>query len=96
MSDYLISLIRTAVPIAVGTALAWLSQTLGIVLDDDSSAQAATVVTALVIAVYYAVVRKLEQRWPAVGRWLLGLGATKTPVYAHPDAQVQVNGVTKR
>jgi hypothetical protein len=96
MSDYLISLIRTWVPVGIGAALTWLATRVGIVLDEDTSAQAAVVATVLVVAVYYAVVRRLEQRWPAVGRVLLGLGAAKTPVYASPAATVRVDGVAKR
>jgi hypothetical protein len=96
MSDYLISLIRTWVPVGIGAALTWLATRLGIVLDEDTSAQAAVVATVLVVAVYYAVVRKLEQRWPAIGRVLLGLGAAKTPTYTAPGDAVHVNGVMRQ
>jgi uncharacterized membrane protein (DUF441 family) len=95
MSDYLISLIRTWVPVGIGSALAWLA-TFGVDLDADTQAGLVVTLTAVVIAVYYAVVRKLEQRWPAIGRVLLGLGAAKTPVYASPAATVRVDGVLRQ
>lgn len=67
MSDYLVSMIRTAVPIAVGWAITSLAS-LGVEMDEASAVAA---VTSLVIGVYYAVVRAAERRWPQVG-WLLG------------------------
>lgn len=96
MSDYVISLIRTVVPVAIGTALGWLA-THGMNLDSNTQAGLITVITALCIAVYYAVMRKLEQRWPAIGQIFLAAGtALKTPVYAQPDSTVKVDGVIKR
>lgn len=79
LHDYLISLLRTAVPAGVGAALAWLSTEYGIVLDDDVQAQAVAFTSALATAVYYAAARALELRWPAVGRLLLG--SSKQPLY---------------
>ena len=95
MSDYVLSLIRTVVPVIIGTALGWLA-TKGLSLDNETQAGLITVLTALCIGAYYALIRKLEQRWPAVGRWLLGAGAGRTPVYAEADSTVKVDGVTKR
>lgn len=97
LSDYVVSLIRTLVPGAVAAAFAWLATKSGLVLDEQSSATAILLVTGTVLALYYGAVRKLEERWPSVGKWLLGLGITRrTPVYAEPDAIVHVDGETKR
>ena len=70
MNDYVLSLIRTWVPVAVGAALTWLAMHFEIVLDPDTSAQAAAVLTAAVVAGYYALVRALETRWPWFGKLL--------------------------
>lgn len=80
MSDYLLSLIRTYVPIAVGALISWLA-TMG--LDIDSGAQTGLVVflTALAQGVYYTAVRLLERKWPALGKLL---GSAKTPTYEVP------------
>jgi hypothetical protein len=95
MSDYLLSLIRTVVPVAVGSALGWLA-THGMSLDPNTQAGLIAAITGLCIALYYAAIRWLESKHPAIGKWLLGAGAGKTPVYAAPEATVRVNGVTKR
>jgi len=82
MHAYVTSLIRTYVPVWVGIGLTWLASRLGIVLDDDLSAGAAVVSVGLVIAVYYALARAAEERWPGLGRLLLALGLAKgSPVY---------------
>ena len=78
-SDYLLSLVRTWVPVAVGSALVWAGRRWGIVLPEDLSAQATVLVTALVVALYYAAVRALEMRWPVFGRLL---GRAVPPSYA--------------
>lgn len=72
MGDFLTSLVRTWVPIAIGYLVS-----LG-VLPDDLSDEATAAATAAVIALYYALARLLERRWPAAG-WLLGV--PKTPTY---------------
>ncbi|WP_025620137.1 hypothetical protein [Salinispora cortesiana] len=77
-SDFLISVIRTAVPVAVGAMLAWLASKTGIVLDADSSATLTASAVALAIAVYYALARALETRWPWLG---VLLGRRAKPVY---------------
>jgi len=81
MHDYLLSLIRTAVPAAVGLVLAWLAREFGIVLPADLSAELTLVVAGLAIGAYYAAVRALEVRWPWVGRLL---GAQGQPTYGRP------------
>lgn len=70
--DQLASLVRTAVPYAVGLVLAFLARKWGIILDDASSAGLTAGLATLAGTVYYVVVRALEARWPRVG-WFLGL-----------------------
>lgn len=85
MDDYIVSLIRTWVPIAIGAAITWLAATFGIVLGDDTSAPLTVAAVAIVTAFYYAVARWAEGRWPGLGRILLALGLTKgQPVYPAP------------
>ncbi|WP_018721713.1 hypothetical protein [Salinispora fenicalii] len=77
-NDFLISVIRTAVPVAVGAVLAWLASKTGIILDAESSAALTASTVAVVVAVYYALARALETRWPWLG---LLLGRRAKPVY---------------
>lgn len=78
-SDYVVSVIRTVVPVWVGSFLAWVAAATGVVLDSASSAGAVTTVVALLVGVYYLAARALEAKWPALG-WLLG--APRPPAYA--------------
>jgi hypothetical protein len=80
MSATITSLIRTYVPIVVGSLVAWLI-TLGVVLDPTVEAGLITALTGVLIAVYYTVVRLLEKRWPALG---ILLGAATAPTYVKP------------
>lgn len=77
MNDHVVSIIRTVVPVLVGSALSWLAQQ-GIAGLD--SATITTAVTALTISLYYAAVRAAERRWARAG-WLLG--SPKAPTYTH-------------
>jgi hypothetical protein len=82
LADFVPSLIRTYVPLGVGFVLTFLAQALGIVISDDTSALVTAFVAVVVSGVYYAAVRLLEARWPAIGRVLLALGVTaKQPTY---------------
>ena len=76
MSDTIVSLIRTYVPVIVGAVVAWVCRKLGWVTPD--TAQLATAFTALVIGAYYGLARALEKKWPAFG-YLLGV--PKEPAY---------------
>lgn len=80
-NDFLISVIRTAVPAAVGAVLAWLASKTGIILDADSSAALTASAVAVAVAVYYALARALETRWPWLG---VLLGRRAKPVYEVP------------
>ena len=82
MNDYFLSLIRTWVPIGVGAVLSWLAVKYAVVVPEDISAEVTAGLTGLVTAVYYALVRALEKRWPRIGALLLG--SAKKPLYAAP------------
>lgn len=95
LSAYLTSVARTVIPSLWGLAITALV-TWGI-LPTELAAQAESfgiVLVALVISVYYALVRLLEAQawWPA---WLSAvlLGAPTVPVYrAQTDNEVMVGG----
>ncbi len=78
MSDFLISLIRTWVPIVIGAVVAWLA-TKGVDLDPETQTGLIVGFTGVVIAVYYAIVRVLEDRFPWFG---FLLGSKQTPAYS--------------
>lgn len=77
LNDYLLSLVRTWVPVGVGSVLTYLGVHYGILLPEDMSGQLAIGVTALVVGAYYTVVRGLEAKWPVFGK-LLGKKAQPT------------------
>lgn len=87
LAQSLIALIRTAVPGAVGIALGWLAAR-GFNLDPQTQAGLISALTAVCIALYYALVSFLERKvHPAFG-WLFG--AAKPPTYdatARKDAE---------
>lgn len=86
MTDYGRSLIRTIVPLIVGSLVAWLA-TRDINVDQALILPAAD---AIITAVYYGVVRFLETKVPAAG-WLLGVPGA--PSYAiAPSGIVPVSG----
>jgi len=75
--DLLVSLKRTLVPIIVGSVA-------GSFLSPHVDPAALTsVVSGVISAVYYGVLRLVEGRFPAVG---VLLGAKKQPVYVTPEA----------
>ena len=91
MSDYLISMIRTVVPVGVGAVLSWLAVRAGIVVDEQTKAGLLVAFTGLAVAVYYGVVRALELRWPWFGR-LLGSKAAPTYPGEAPAATTRYAG----
>lgn len=87
-NDRIVSLIRTVVPAAAGSAITWLAANVGFLaawLNSLEQAELlafyaglATVATGL----YYEAVKVLEKRWPIVGK-LLGWKAQVT--YTQPE-----------
>ncbi len=93
VSDRIVALIRTLVPALYGVAItwligrfpavqdviAWLTDVVGV----DVTAAISLALTALVIAGYYWIARKLGARFPALEKWLLGSSA----VPSYPTAR---------
>lgn len=68
MSDYLVSVLRTAVPALWGSAVAWLAGVNLLPADLIEQAEGfAVVLVALAVALYYAAVRAAEPHLPG---WL--------------------------
>lgn len=82
VSDYLLSLVRTYVPLGVGVLVTWLAS-YGIQIDSTATAALAAGVGAIVSAALYALIRAAERRWPRLGALL---GVPKAPTY-HLDAK---------
>jgi len=82
-SDLIPSLVRTWVPVAVGGVISWLA-TQNLQVSGGTQDALATLLTSVVIALYYTVARVLEQKWPALG---LLLGSTKQPAYGSTAPQ---------
>lgn len=93
LSNWVISLIRTYVPLWVGAGVVivqgYLSdhQILWITID---SQQAAAWATGIAVSLYYLVARLLERKWPKLGGILLG--HTGKPVYVTPPVEAAVAG----
>lgn len=85
-------IIRTWVPIGIGSAFAWANANWSVLgLPEKPSATATIVVSGAIIAVYYALASMVEKRWPSAGRWLLALNLVRTqPVYVEQHAQQAV------
>jgi hypothetical protein len=81
MSQYLVSVIRTWVPIIVGWLVSQLL-VIGVVLDEDTSKLLESAISALTIALYYAAARWLETKFPNAG---ILLGYIRQPVYVDPN-----------
>jgi hypothetical protein len=81
VNNFVVSLIRTYVPIAVGVVLTWLARKAGIVLDEGTGAMASVVAVAVISAVYYTLARAVEERFPVIGKILVALGFGSAPAY---------------
>lgn len=71
--NLLLSIRRTVVPILVGLIMA---SFIGKYVDDVQELQ--NVLSSVIAAVYYAVIRVIETKWPKIG---VLLGAKSQPVY---------------
>lgn len=79
MNDAITGVIRTAVTTGGGAFFAWLL-THNITIDDNAQKALTVGVTAVVIAVYYLIVRLIERHLPVWLRVILA-GVPKTPTY---------------
>jgi hypothetical protein len=82
VSNFVISSIRTGVPIIVGAVVAFLAKKADIIIEDDTSQAAVIALTGAAIAIYYGLVHAIEQRWPKVG---VLLGKADLPHYPTAD-----------
>lgn len=91
INDYIVSIIRTLVPVLIASLLTTLGVKYNIVLDENTSAQLTVGIIGLLTSVYYAVVRGLELKWPKLGVFL---GSTKAPNYVPTvDGQTSTNEI---
>lgn len=81
---FLASLVRTIVPAIVGQ-VAGFFVAIGLPLEDDGKAALGLFLGLLLTAIYYAVIRLIEQRLPNFG-WLLGYNKS-------PDSYSKNSGV---
>lgn len=77
MGDLVTSIIRTVVPMIVGSLVSFLA-TKGINLDEQSAAALGTFLAALFSAIYYVIARVLEEKFPQLG---ILLGVKRPPQY---------------
>lgn len=88
MNTLIPSLIRTYVPVVVGSLVAWLIS-LGVAVDTSLQVGLVTALTGILIAVYYTVVRVLERKWPALS---VLLGSSQIPAAYAPTGEAAKNG----
>jgi hypothetical protein len=77
MSNFIISQIRTYVPIIVGAFVSWLTLK-GIELDPETQSGLIVALTGTLQAAYYFIVRIVEKKYPKAG---ILLGSATKPVY---------------
>lgn len=77
MSNFIIAIIRTVVPIIVGWVIAQLAR-VGLDMPAEVVAETTTNITLLAASLYYIGVAWLERKWAWFG-WLLGVA--RNPVY---------------
>jgi hypothetical protein len=70
LNDYLLSIVRTYVPVGVGAVLTYLATHFNVVLPEDASAGLLIGATGVVVGLYYGLVRALETKWPVFGKLL--------------------------
>jgi len=77
VSDIVVSAVRTLVPYLVGLIITWLAAA-HITVNENGRLQLTYIVTFVIAAAYYVLVRSLEKRWPKLG---VLLGVPKAPAY---------------
>lgn len=83
MNPFAASLIRTIVPVVVGSILGLFAR-IGLNIDVEGQQALSTLIDSAFIGGYYIVVRLIETKVPQVG-WLLGLAKTPDSYTAGPQ-----------
>lgn len=78
LNDYAISLIRTGTPVVIGAVLAWVAVHFGLHASGPQAQGLTAAATAIITAVYYALVRAAERKYPWLG---ILLGHPAKPSY---------------
>jgi hypothetical protein len=78
------SMIRTWVPVIVGSLISWVAN-LGIHVSAQYQGILIVTMTAAIIGLYYTAVRYLETKFPVLS---MLLGSAQTPVYIAPAPAV--------
>lgn len=84
MSNFIIAIIRTVVPIIVGWVVAQLAR-VGLDMPAEVVAETTTNITLLAASLYYIAVAWLERKWAWFG-WLLGVA--RNPVYEPKHSEI--------
>jgi hypothetical protein len=84
MNDFATSLIRTFVPLIVGSIAAWLAAR-GINISSEDAAGLAAFLAAVFAGLYYLLIRLIERKHPGAGALL---GAAKQPEYTATAKEV--------
>ena len=82
MSNFIIAIVRTVIPIIVGWVVGLLAA-INIPIEPDVQAGLVLSLSTLTASLYYLLVAWLERRWRWFG-WLLGVA--RNPVYEQPLA----------
>lgn len=80
MSNFIIAVIRTVIPIVAGWVVALLTAA-NIPVEAEVQAGLIVSLSAIVSSLYYALVAWLERKWSWFG-WLLGIA--RNPIYPKP------------
>lgn len=80
MSNFIIAVIRTVIPIIIGWVVGLLAA-INIPVDPEIQAGLILSVSTLTASLYYVAVAWLERKWAWFG-WLLGVA--RNPIYAPP------------
>lgn len=72
MPTFIVSLMRTYVPLAAGGLITWFLSVSGVSLDRPATG---IVLYGLATGGYYLLARAIESVFPSLGKWLVGLGA---------------------
>lgn len=81
ISDFVLSLVRTYVPIGLGLLLTLLARNYDIVIDEATSAGLVAGMVGLVSACWYVLARLLESKWAFLSLLLGTPPKVSTPTY---------------